>query len=557
MTESSTYRWPKAVLLLPALLGCDIVQGFQDAGDTLFPEQGTHLSTPALRLVRGGYRSLALAAGRELSVLARSTESDTSLFVMRFANPNPCEIPEVGRYLASRNPNRAEAGIAYFHEDVAQGTLHFADTSCNTFDFEVEDARLPVGETETTIVVWAGGDLFEVKPESSERTELASGVTNVITRAFSGRTLVLTEGRLEVFDAEWKSQGSFGDGVGTVLKTSTGALYLDSAGLHRLSAGPNNETTRDELLEPDACSLGLRGDWATFYAPCADARLVALHEPTGKLYDLPFAADSFNIRLIPAGAGGGTNPLEDPFWFLFLRNDETSANALVLRNPDGDERIIAPNAVLGYSDFDAAAATPYGHALVNVEEDRTGDYVYFDADGAERTLARGVYTRGDRLLADWNGTTGSLASVSGDRLEILAHGVPGSSFEFTDSKGAWTVLFHDWEGDSGRLSRMNTTLDALAQTPLDAPFTVPTLEEVAPRVGPFTTVALGALLPGTSFLANYDAKTGTGRLTYENAELRFQAVVDQGVSDYLVTADYLLYTIPRGPDQGIWLATGK
>ena len=59
------------------------------------------------------------------------------------------------------------------------------------------------------------------------------------------------------------------------------------------------------------------------------------------------------------------------------------------------------------------------------------------------------------------------------------------------------------------------------------------------------------------FLADYDAESRTGRLTYENAELRFKAVVDNGVSDYLVTADYLIYTIPKGRDQGIWLATGK
>ncbi|RYZ05653.1 MAG: hypothetical protein EOO73_19375 [Myxococcales bacterium] len=545
-----------AVLLLPALLGCNVVQGFQDAGDTLFPEQSTHLSTPALRLVSGGYRSLALAAGRELSVLARSTESDTSLFVMRFANPRPCEIPEVGRYVASRNPNRAEAGIAYFRDDAAQGTLHFADTSCRTFDLELEDARLPVGETDTTIIVWAAGDLLEVAPEKGERTKLATGVTNVVTRAFSGRTLVLTEGRLEVFDGDWKSQGRFGENVSGLLKTTSGALYLDSTGVRRLSAGADNRTTLDELIEPDACNLALRGDWATFHAPCAEQRLVALHEPTGNLYPLPFQADPYNIRIVPARGSVGTDLTQEPYWFLFLRNTTDSGGTLVLRDPKGEERILGESAVLTYSDFDASASPAFGHALVNVV-DRAGDYVYFDAEGQQRTLAHGVFTRGDRLLADWNGATGSLVVVSGDRLEVVAQGVPSSGFEFKDSSNAWTVLFHDWEGDRGRLSRFSGSLDALYGTPPDAPFAAPVLQEVAPSVGPFTTVALGALLPGTSFLADYDPETATGRLTYENVELRFQAVVDSGVSDYLVTADYLMYTIPYGRDRGIWLATGK
>jgi hypothetical protein len=119
------------------------------------------------------------------------------------------------------------------------------------------------------------------------------------------------------------------------------------------------------------------------------------------------------------------------------------------------------------------------------------------------------------------------------------------------------VLFHDWHENSGRLSRFNGTVDSLNAVAPDAPFEAPALEEIAPSVGPFTTVALGALLPGTSFLADYDVETATGSLAYENAELRFQAVVDQGVSDYLVTADYLIYTIPYGRDRGIWLTTGK
>lgn len=556
MAGPNTKRWTMAWLLVPSMLGCDVVQGFQDAGSSLFPEQSTHLSTPALRLVSGGYQSLALAAGRELSVLARSTQSDTSLFIMRFANPKPCEVPHVGRYVASRNPNRTEAGIAYFHDNVAQGTLRFADTSCRTFALELEDARLPIGETEHSVIVWAGGDLLEVAPEKDERTTLASAVTNVITRAFSGRTLVLTAGRLQVFDGEWRSQGSFGESVSNVLKTNKGALYLDATGLRRLSAGPGNATTLDELVVADACNLGMRDDtWATFHAPCAKARLRALHEPSGTLYDLKLDADPRNLRLLPARGSAGQSPIDDPFWFLFLRND-ASAGTFVVRNPQGVEQVIGENATLTYSNLIDSGPTPYGYALVNVAEG-VGDYVYFDAGGELRTLAHGVYTRADRMLVDWDGSSGSVAAVSGDRLTIVAKHVPDAPFEFTDASQEWTVLFHDWQGDSGRLSRFAGSLDALASTPPNAPFSAPALQEVAPSVGIYTVVSLGALIPGTAFLANYDAATSTGRLTYENAELRFKAVVDHGVSDYLVTSDYLLYTIPYGPDQGIWLATGK
>jgi hypothetical protein len=564
VAEPDFEHGPRASLLLVPLLftalGCDIVQGFQDAGNTLFPEQSTHLSSPAIRLVSGGYTSLDLAAGRELSVLARATESDTSLFVMRFANPKPCEIPRVGRYVASRDPNRAEAGIAYFHENVLQGTLHFADTSCKTFELELEDARLPVGETERSVIVWAGGDLLEVDPVKNERKTLASLVTNLVPRGFSGRTFVVSNGQLEVFDSRWKSHGRFGSGVTSIIRTQTGALYLDSAGLHRLSAGPENASTDDELIIADACNLGMRDDtWATFHSPCAAQRLHALREPSGELYELDLGenADPIYLRLLPARGSPGKDPLADPFWFVFLR-DTATLSTLVVRDPEGGEHVIGDQATLRFfnlEDSDSHRA-PFGQAMINVR-DNTADYIYFDTDGERRTLAQNVYTRADRLLVDWNGSTGSLAVSSGDRLAIVAERVPDAPFEFADDSGAWTVLFHDWTGEAGRLSRIPTTIDALARTPIKAPFEIPELTEVAPEVGIWTTSSFSKLIPGTIFLADYNPTSGTGRLTYENSELRFKAVVDSGVSSYLFTRDYLMYTIPEGRDRGIWLATGK
>jgi hypothetical protein len=541
--------------LLPALLGCDIVQGFQDAGDALFPEQSTHLSSPALRLVKGSYGRIGLASGQQLSVLARPADDSSSLFVMRFANPVPCEIPNVGRYRASRNPKRPEAGIAYFHEQVTRGTLHFADTSCKIFDFEIEDALLPLGETEHTVIVWAGGDLLEVDPGSGERTTLASEVTNAVDGAFSGRTLIVTGQRLEVFGSDWKSQGTFGQNVAGVLKTATGALYIDDTGLRRLSSG-GGATTKDEPIAEDVCHLGMRDDtWTTFHSPCAEGRLRALHEPSGKLYDLEIDADPQYLRLLPAWGSAATNPLEDPFWFLFLRDVSASGGTFVVRDPSGKERVIGEGATLDRSALSDTGTESYGYALTNVAGG-VGDYVYFDGAGEARTLAKGVIARNKRLIVDWDGSAGNLAAVSRDKLVIVAERVPENDFEFPDPAGQWTVVFHDWQGESGRLSRFVGTIESLSGTPVTA-LVSPELELVAPSVGIATTASLGSLIPGTIFLENYDVESGTGKLSYENAELRFKATVDRGVSDYLVTNSDLLYTIPHGEGQGIWLATGK
>ena len=385
----------RTLLALPALLGCDIVQGFQDAGTALFPQQSTHLATPALRLVEGGYSSVSLAAGKELSVLARPTEG-SSLVVMRFANPKPCEIPDVGRYVASRNPNRAEAGIAYFHDDATISTLHFADTSCRVFDFEIENAHLPVGETERSIIVWAAGDLLEVDPAEGKRTTLAKAVDRVITRAFSGRTLVRSAGQLEVFGNDWKSHGRFGKDVASVVRTNAGVLYVDATGLHRLSASADGKTQSKPIAE-DACGLGMREEnWATFYSPCAEGKqraLHALHEPSGKLFQLDLDANPQALRLVPEP--GSQDPTTDPFWFVFLRDVESGLGTFVVKSPDGAEHEIGKSATLDHWGMLGSGAKAYGYALVNVENG-LGEYLHWNAQGETRSLAHGVYVAASR-----------------------------------------------------------------------------------------------------------------------------------------------------------------
>src|SRR3954447_14648140 len=66
-----------ASALVTAGAGCNLVQGYKDAGDSLFPEQSTHLASPGLRLVSGHYRGLGLMTGSELYLFARGADDDT------------------------------------------------------------------------------------------------------------------------------------------------------------------------------------------------------------------------------------------------------------------------------------------------------------------------------------------------------------------------------------------------------------------------------------------------------------------------------------------------
>src|SRR5687767_5607154 len=97
-------------------LACDVIQGFQQAGDALFPPVKTYLDAPGYRLVEGGYRQLVLVTSSELFVLARSANSeDDSLYSIRYAVPEPCTIPAVGRYWAGGSVDIGAAWIAFFH----------------------------------------------------------------------------------------------------------------------------------------------------------------------------------------------------------------------------------------------------------------------------------------------------------------------------------------------------------------------------------------------------------------------------------------------------------
>lgn len=553
--------WLVASLLGMTAWGCDIVQGFQDAGDSLFPEQSTHLASPGLRLVSGQYRGLGLIGGSELYLIARGANDDTGkLFSMRYAEPTPCEIPAVGRFAVTNARTRSSPILSYFNDDTRRGTLHFADASCKTYALSFDDARLPVGETDEHIVVWAGTDLWRAAPETGDKKLLAGGVTEVMRNVFGKRFAARENGHLIVFDSEWQTQGTFGDDVGSVLRAGKSLFYTDAVGAHRIvESSAGSRAVEDELLVSDACSLGSQGTaWVAFRSPCEGGELMVVHEPTGRMFTLPFDADPRQLRLAPARNSRGRDPLEDPFWFFFLRNgdEEGSENALIVRTPEGDEHALGTHSTLSQLRLVDSDTGPYGYALVDVEGE-LGRYVWWSASGETRELAKNVMWRPERLIVDADGTVGSLAVALGDRLRILAKKVPWQAFEYRDETKAWTVLFHDMHDGVGRLSSIPNGLDQLQAMPAELPLDVPELSDVASNVIVASTSSLNDVLSGVIYLTGYDLTTRTGRLDYTSLDLRFSAHVHDGVSDYIVAHDEVLYTIPYGDDAGIWLVSGK
>ena len=545
--------------------GCNVVQGFQDAGDTLFPEQKTYLAAPGVLLARGGYYNVDFAVGADIYLFARPTD-DThgGLASMPYGDPHPCLIRSVGRYWASSNLTRRPPLLAYFNDNASRGTLHFADTNCRTFELEIADATMPVGETDSSIVVWSGSELWLVTPESGEQQKLASDITDVVRRPLKQGFVVRAGGSLSMFDNDWKPQGEFGAQVVSVRLSGSTVFFSDSVGVHRLVPGPPG--LEDRVLAADACGLGMQDNvWATFRAPCSGGPVFAVHEPSGNQFQLSFDADPERLKLVPALGSRGLDPNQDPFWFFGMRDGDTDAtqNTLLVKPPGGDEFALGAHASFQQLTLRESPEETHGYALVDIASDGTGRYLWWDSQGQTKLLAEHVLSHASRLIVDFDGSLGKLAVASGDRMLVLTERVPWQAFEYRDSTQQWTVLFHDLilpgqaRGQTGQLSAFYGTLDALQATPLTAPFAAPELQLIAPSAAVFRISALGRVLSGVMYLADFDEQNGTGRLDYRNLDLRFTAHVNDGVSDYRVIDDQVLYAVPRGENAGIWLVAGK
>jgi hypothetical protein len=542
--------------------GCDIVQGYQDTGDALFPEQSTHLASPGLRLARGNYTQLGVVAGEDVYLLAREADDASGkLISMRYAEPRPCEMQGIGRFSATSERGRRAPLLSYFEEDVRRGTLHFADATCKRYALSFEDARLPIAETEKGLVVWAGSDLWLATPETESRELLASGVSSVIRRVFGRRWAVVADGRLAVFDGRWQPQGTFGAEVGSVVRAGDSVFYLDGGDLHRIVASEADaNVVEDELLIDDACALSTQdGTWLTVQSPCEGGKLMAIHEPTGRTFTLPFDADPSRVKLVPARKSPGRDPLVDPFWFFYLRSgdSEGSEDSLFVRTPAGVEHALGTRATLRKLRLLESESETHGCALIDVAGE-TGRYVWWNEAGETRVVAENVMWRPDRLIVDFDGIVGSVAVASGDSVKVLAERVPWDAFEYQDGTRQWTVLFHDMqEQGAGKLSVFREGIDELESAPPEPTLSLPELSTVASNVIVFGTSSLDEVLSGVTYLTDFDRSTFTGRLEYRNLELRFTARINEGVSSYVVGYDEILYTIPYGDDAGIWLASAK
>jgi hypothetical protein len=568
-----------------AVGSCNIVQGFRDAGDTLFPEVKTYLEAPGFRLVSGNYRSMTLVASSELFLIARPADPEgTSLYSMRYADPKPCELRDVGRYWAGGSEGLGRSYIAYFPGGQSSGTLSFSDEACRRSSYTLPGAdlppvaliepRQPVTEQNPprrSLVLRSEGNLVALSAdaESSELLlERAGGVLGGVGPGFFVHHFEKDKdtdiSKVAAFDENWDLIDTFGDGV-VSWGVMGGKLFVeDSSGISSVAASDvgHAQGVTPKLFAEGACALGFPAPsqrWLTMYSPCDEQKLVLWDDREEERVELGFDAVPWALRLLVPSKTSRPDPMTDPLWAFFLRDiDNAGLGTLVVRNLEGDEHVLGEHAALERASVNED--DEYGYALTNVVGD-TGDLVRWEPDGTTETLASRVLRDGTGvawapLIVDWDGSSGTSAHLVEGRLERRLERVPRRHFAYTNIHGR-VALFNEFDGESGTLSIGRPVCPENASDCTDKYYApVPIARNVHHPRHDFLDKDED-FLPGIAYLADYDIDTDTGRFEYRNLELGFTSAINDGVADFMYAGNGLLYSVPYGEGAGIWLARAK
>jgi hypothetical protein len=551
--------------------GCDVVQGFQHAGDALFPPEKTYLDVPGYRLTAGHYGYVDMVTTSEPFVLARSaTAGDETMFIMRYQTPRPCAVANVHHFYMDGGHDTPRTYLAY--TDATGSPLRFADVDCKSFDLTLEHAGLPIGFSATGLIVQVGSDLFDVNPEAGTTDLLATNVQGYDAQ----RRLVRADGRLGVFDADWKLVRWVGDGVVTMTPAFGAVFFQDSTGIQRLTVtdGDAGRSVATLTVAENACDLAILPSLShlellAFHAPCGGDQLAVWDAQTRQTAELDLPADPRFLRIqAPLGAGR-PNLGKDPYWATYLTDIDAQhgIGTLVVKAPDGASTVIGQQAALERSELraeDGADDYTGGFALLDTEG-ATGRLVSFDLAGntteiATRVVRQPAENAWTRLVIDVDGTLADLAEIVDGEAVRVARNVPRNRYAYVNRANegplahrmAW---FHDVTGDTGTLS---LAAPDPAGGPLDDQGREP-LYRATPVARGVYAQGHGFMkdLPGFVYFTHWDAASGTGDLEYSNEELGFSAIISEGVADYVQPGAGILYTVPFGEGAGIWLARGK
>jgi hypothetical protein len=270
-------------------------------------------------------------------------------------------------------------------------------------------------------------------------------------------------------------------------------------------------------------------------------------------FRLPFTADARNARAVVTRATGEeTGPLQRVM--LYLTDPDANGFGELWAWQEGTERPVDVGAgadldgtILSFpgSDWDGTAEVNHRQIAGYWAKDR----ISFLWDGTIQDRAHDVIEDpSGELLVDFDGVAGDVANFIGLDYRVLFERVPPSYAPAVSYVGDRHLARVDhFDGTSGRL-RLGRDGDEP-----EAWITVG--DDVAPE-----TVRFAWFMPALMFIEHWDPDASSGTLVAYNYELDARTTIAEGVSSFDLTIypwDSVVYAIPRGKKQGIWVAKAK
>lgn len=562
----------ECVGLVLALVGCDPTAGLSDSADAALPQVKRYFDGPGSQVASGPWNRVVvdLDADTLYHVGARRLDDEQPTFHLFGADAREgCEVaPNSGTWLMGK-PLPAPFRLLPFLEDMdeqGRGRLRFTTLDCRVQDLVIENAGRPYPRLyDHGYLVPTGDGYTFADPWSGTKREIAGKLDNVLV--WSDVVLLQADGKLKSFSSQFDVGSEWGDEPVASVPNADDFLVEDKAGLHRVQLDRDSLKIGAEDVLPETCrlqrsQLAPNDDtslWLTLSTGCDDPqpRVVHIDRVSYEILEsipLPAEVDTRYARLLAARSDDEDEP---PLTIAYLTDvDDDGLGNLWIWAEGAD----APVQVGEHAEVDSAYLLPRasdwaGIAQVNYQllgGYLAHDWVHFHWDGSSELIGERIVRNpsSGEVLVNFDGVAGDLPLFLQDGYVVLAQGLAPYSGEASSYIGEpHRALVDHFDGDSGR-----------ALLGAEAKNSVPSGWQVVGDAVPPEQLRFAWFMPALLFIDNWDAKQQSGSLVAYNYELDARSTIAEGVSSFDLTSypwDGVVYSVPRGKNQGLWFAKAK
>lgn len=465
--------------------------------------------------------------------------------------------------------NRAQL-VAYqgAGDAFGRGDVHFIDHNCNEYGPPVPHAKLPdllYNDPPGYLVNSATYTYDSNNVPSLVSTQLLvvnpwNGTSTVLVKNLSWWTMLSTEqqtiavidsGHYKIFDGQRNLTSDIGTAVTEIASLSGQSFTLVDGGVLRIYQSLT-DTAPIEIAQ-DACQPALDGGGCLFYySPCASRQLQCYRADTGTAFPIDTGVSS----AVASHATSGTSDLT----VIYTKPNAANGADLWSFSWGAAPVQIVPNfrSLYGWNpppDLEI-------DALVN-GDDNTAQAIRHTTAAADTVLANSVsvnFSQG--LLANFDVTqsNGDLYTPIqlGQNPQFIIGGVPfyDKRASIFTSKNPGTISYGtavitDATGDMGNLTLLRYPSPS-APGP-DSPRTIATNV-------PVNGCKFFENMNAIAFSQDYSDAKGVGTFVVYELDLEARTIVSDEVSEFQEVkwpAEGVMYIIPSGDRQGIWVAKAK